>query len=72
MIERQVQKVTLRIELDDGMEGGKQKIVSKSFNRFKREAEDGKLHAFAKDVSSLQERDLMNIKKVEEVYLIEG
>lgn len=72
MIERQVQKVSLRLELDNGIEEGKQKILSKTYSRFKREVEDESLHGFAKDLSSLQERDLVNVKKIEEVYLIEG
>lgn len=71
MIERQVQRVSLRLEFDNGIEDGKQKLISKSFNRFKKEVEDENLHGFASDLSSLQDRDVINIKKVEEVYLIE-
>ena len=65
------EKLVLRLELDGGMVGDKQKIKSKSFSKIKVEAEDSSIHSTALSLAGLQKEDLLNVKKVETTSLIE-
>ncbi len=64
------EKSTLRLELDNGIVDGKQKTLSKSFTKVKTDAADEDLHGTAVAISNLQSKDLIKVKKVEEVSLI--
>ena len=64
------EKSTLRLELDNGIVDGKQKTLSKSFTKVKTDAADEDLHVTALAIADLQSKDLINIKKIEEVSLI--
>lgn len=59
------EKVTLKLELDGGIVDGKQKINSKSFSKIKNDAQNEDLHGTAVTMASLQERELVSVKKVE-------
>ncbi len=65
------EKVTLKIELDGGIINGKQKINSKSFSKIKTDAQNEDLHETASVMASLQEKDLVSIKRVETSALTE-
>ena len=64
------EKSTLRLELDNGIVDGKQKTLSKSFTKVKTDAADEDVHGTAVAISNLQSKDLIKVKKVEEVSLI--
>ena len=59
------EKLTLRLELDGGMVDGKRKVNSKSFTQIKTSAEDQALFNTASVIAALQEKDLLNVKRVE-------
>lgn len=59
------EKSTLRLELDGGIVNGKQKVNLKSFAQIKTTAEDEALYNTASIISELQERDLLEVKKIE-------
>lgn len=59
------EKVTLKLELDGGIVDGKQKVNSKSFSKIKNDAQNEDLHGTAVTMASLQERELVSVKKVE-------
>ncbi len=64
------EKVTLKLELDNGIVDGKQKIVSKSLSKVKTNALDDALHSTATALAALQSKDLLNVKRVEESKLV--
>lgn len=66
------EKLVLKLELDGGIVAGKQKINSKSFSAIKTEATDENLYNTATTLASLQEKDLMKVKKVETTNLIQA
>jgi len=59
------EKVTLRLELDDGVVNGKQKLSSKSFTQIKTTATDEALYSTATTLADLQEKDLLKVKRHE-------
>lgn len=65
------EKVTLKLDLDGGVVDGKQRIKSKSLSKVKTDALDEDLHATATVLASLQSKDLLNVKRVEESKLME-
>ncbi len=64
------EKLILKLELDGGMVGDKQKINSKNFSKIKTDAADEAIHATALSLAGLQEDSLLNVKKVETSNLI--
>ncbi len=59
------EKLTLRLELDEGIVDGKQKLKTKSFSQVKVGASDEALYISGQALAGLQEKDLLNVKKVE-------
>lgn len=64
------EQLVLKLELDAGTVGDKQKISSRSFSKIKKDAADEALHATALSLGSLQEDSLLNVKKVETSNLL--
>ncbi|MEW8974255.1 MAG: DUF1659 domain-containing protein [Tissierellaceae bacterium] len=65
------EKVILKLELDNGVVEGKQKIKSKSFNGINTDATDEALHGTGIILADLQKNDLLKVKRVEELTLVE-
>jgi|SRR5690554_757228 hypothetical protein len=65
------EKMALKLELDAGIVDGKQKTTSKTFNNVKVTALDDNLHLAATELAGLQNKPLLNVKKVEETTLTE-
>ena len=65
------EKTNLKLELDGGMVGDKQKVIPKSYSKIKTDALDEALYQTAVALQTLQSKDILNVKKVEEVKLIE-
>lgn len=66
-----MEKVVLKLELDDGIVAGKQKISSKSFSQIKTDALDENLYNAATTISGLQDKDLMKVKRIDTTNLIQ-
>lgn len=66
-----VTRKSLKLELDGGIVNGKQKVVSKSFNSLKADAQDTNIHTCGVVLADLQEKDLLNVKRLEEVIITE-
>lgn len=64
------EKMTLKLELDNGLVDGKQKVQSKSFNKVKPEAADEDLHGTALALAELQDKDILKVKRIEETALV--
>lgn len=64
------ERTTLKLELDNGMVDGKQRVLSKTFSKVKTSATDEDLHGAAMVLVDLQNKDLLDVKKVEETSLI--
>ena len=65
------EKTNLKLELDGGMVGDKQKIISKSYSKIKTDALDEALYETAVALQTLQNKAIVNVKRVEEVKLIQ-
>lgn len=65
------EKVVLKLELDGGMVGDKQKVNSKSFSKIKTTAGDQALHTTASTLAGLQDETLMKVKRIETIDLIQ-
>lgn len=65
------ERVTLKLELDGGIVDGRQRVTSKSINNMKLDATDEGIHGTGVALTSLQSKDVLKIKKVEELTLIE-
>lgn len=65
-------KMNLKLEFDDGLVGDKQKIISKTFTKLKIDALDESIYKTAKALEGLQEKRVVNVKKVEETSLKEA
>lgn len=65
------ERVTLKLELDAGVVDGRQRVASKSINNVKLEASDQAIHGTGLALTNLQNKDVLKIKKVEELLLIE-
>ncbi|NLY85381.1 MAG: DUF1659 domain-containing protein [Tissierellia bacterium] len=59
------EKTTLRLELDGGVVDGKQKLIPRSFSQIKTTASDEELYNTATAIASLQNKNLMGVKKIE-------
>lgn len=66
------EKISLRLEFDGGVVNGKQKIHPKSFTQINISAEDEALLNTANVLASLQDRNLLRVKKIETTDLIQG
>ena len=64
------EKLVLKLELDGGMVGDKQKVLSRSFSKVKTDAGDEAIHATALSLAGLQEDSLLYVKKVETSNLL--
>lgn len=65
------EKTTLKLELDNGVVDGKQLVKSKNYNKVKTTATDEELYNTAVAIAGLQSRDLLKVKRIEEITLIE-
>lgn len=70
-VTKTVEDVVLKLELDGGIVDGKQKIKSKRFNKVKLDALDESIYQTGIALSGLQNKALMNVKRLDEVSLIE-
>ena len=64
------EKSTLKLELDNGIVDGKQRVLSKNFTKIKTNAADEDLHGTALAIGNLQNKDLLKVKRVEEISLV--
>ncbi len=64
------EKSTLRLELDNGLVDGRQRVLSKNYSKVKNDASDEGLHGTAIVIAELQSKDLLRVKKVEETLLV--
>ena len=63
------EKSTLRLELDNGFVDGRQRILSKNFSKVKVDATDEGMHGTALAIANLQNKELLKVKRIEEVSL---
>lgn len=68
---KKVEDVVLKLELDGGVVDGKQKIKSKRFNKVKLNATDESVYETGLVLSGLQSKTLMNVKRLDEISLIQ-
>ena len=68
---KRIEDVVLKLELDGGLVEGKQKIKSKRFNKVKLDAGDEAVYETGVVLSGLQNKALINVKRLDEVSLIE-
>ncbi len=64
------EKTNLKLELDGGIVEGKQKTLSKTYSKVKTDALDEEVYETAVALQTLQTRDLLNVKKIEEMSLV--
>ena len=64
------EKISLKLELDNGVVDGKQKVLSKSFGRVNTAAGDMNLFNAATAIGGLQEKPLLKIQKIETTTLL--
>lgn len=64
------EKTNLKLELDGGIVDEKQKIIMKSFSKVKTDALDEEVYDTALALQGLQQKDLLGVKKTEEIRLI--
>lgn len=64
------EKSTLRLELDNGIVDGRQRIQSKNFSKVKTTAQDEELYDTALVIGNLQSKDLLKVKRLEEISLL--
>lgn len=65
------ERLTLKLELDGGIVDGRQRISTKSINNMKLASSDDAIHGTGLALTSLQNKDVLKIKKVEEMTLRE-
>ncbi len=65
------ENVRLKLELDGGMEGDRQVIKTKIYNKIKPEAASEDIYQVAQSLAGLQKMPLLKVKKLEEVEIIE-
>jgi len=66
------ERVILKLELDGGVVDGRQRVSSKSINNIKLDATDDAIHGTGAALTNLQNKDVLNIKKIEEMSLEES
>ena len=59
-----VEKTQLRLEHDNGMVDGKQRVKAKTFSNIKPDANDDSLHAVGTAVNALSTKPVLKVKKV--------
>lgn len=59
----------LKLELDGGMKGDKQIIKTKTYSKVKVDAVNDDIYAVGTSLAGLQEKQLLKVKKIEEMYL---
>lgn len=64
------EKTNLKLELDGGIVDEKQKFISKTYSKIKTDALDEELYETAVALQTLQSKDLLNVKRVEEMSLV--
>lgn len=64
------EKATLKLELDNGIVNGRQRVLSKNFSKVKTDATDEGFHGTAVVIANLQNKDLLKVKRVEETSLV--
>ncbi len=64
-------RLSLKLELDDGMVDNKQKIKSKTLNNIKVDSADENIHGTALALAGLQSKSLLRVKRIEETTLTE-
>lgn len=62
-------KTSLKLEYNGGMVGEKQKLIRKTFNKVDVDATDEAIYETAKILETLQNKEVVNVKKVEEKTL---
>ena len=62
-------KTSLKLEYDGGMVGENQKLIRKTFNKVDVDATDEAIYETAKILETLQNKEVVNVKKVEEKTL---
>lgn len=65
------EKLSLKLELDAGLVDGKQRVKTKTFTKIKTGAADEGLYQAGLVLGSLQTRDLLKVRKVEETELFD-
>lgn len=64
------EKINLKLELDGGIVDEKQKVISKSYSKIKTDVLDEELYETAIALQTLQTKDLLSVKRIEETSLI--
>lgn len=64
-------KLTLKLELDAGIVEGRQRTANKSINNIKLDASNEGMYGTGLALTNLQNKDVLRIKKVEELTLTE-
>lgn len=67
----EITKKSLKLELDGGVVDGKQKIDSKTYSNISLAATDENILSAGELLSGLQEKALINIKRIEEAIVTE-
>lgn len=65
------ERVTLKLELDGGIVDGRQRTSTKNINNMKLDATDEAIHGTGLALTGLQSKEVLKIKKVEELTLVE-
>ena len=64
------EKTNLKLELDGGIVDEKQKFIYKTYGKIKTDALDEELYETAVALQTLQTKQLLNVKRIEEMSLI--
>lgn len=67
----EITKKSLKLELDGGVVDGKQKIDSKIYSNISLTATDENILSAGELISGLQEKALINVKRIEEAIITE-
>ncbi|TFZ41448.1 DUF1659 domain-containing protein [Soehngenia longivitae] len=67
----EITKKSLKLELDGGVVDGKQKIDSKTYSNISLSATDENILSAGELISGLQEKALINVKRIEEAIITE-
>lgn len=67
----EITKKSLKLELDNGVVDGKQKIDSKTYSNISLSATDENILSAGELISGLQEKALINVKRIEEAIITE-
>lgn len=66
----EINRLRLKVNLDNGMDGEKQLLKSKTYNRISPEASAEGLYATGAAIAGLQEEPLFSVQRLEEITLI--